>query len=410
MRYSPIWIALVLLVAGTAAADDAEGARTQYLIAAGLADAGECLDAIPRFDKTLELDPTFCRAHLGLAKCLLEVETRDAYLRAKTEAAAFQKCAGEGEMSEVMELVQKVLTTPEPVEPEPEPVEPDPEPDDEVIPDLPIDEADLLVDETDMDPDDVEEGDPSGSGAPPADRPPDDEGGGDARVDPAETPPLDRSLDRRIRRHAGAGTVMLLGGGAAVGVGIAMNVRGYRHAQEYTWLGEDGEWEYYEEDEDQVTWARQMNSIGMATAIGGAALSVAGVITLATTPRRPAGVASAPDGRSGSNTGSGRPGLVVMGIGGAMAAGFGVTATVTFAQGQSRITDGEREIYETGRPLNNASVVFSAVGGGVALAGFVIDLATAGKRTGRRTTADGIRVPVFAPGPGQIGLSASWRF
>ena len=399
---------MFLVAAGPAAADDADGARTQYLIAAGLADSGECLNAIPRFEKTLELDPTFCRAHLGLAKCLLEVETREAYLRAKTEAAAFQKCAGEGELSEVMELVQRVLTTPEPPAPEPDPVVPDP--DDEQIPDLPLEDEDLVIDETDPDPDEVAEGDSSGSTTPPAGGQADEERHEDAEVEPEEIAPLDRALDRRVRRQAGAGVVMLLGGGAAVGIGVALNVRGYQHAQEYTWLGEDGEWEYFEEDEDQVTWARQMNSIGMATAIGGAALGVAGVITLATTPRRPGGVASASDGRSGRGPGGRRPGLVVMGIGGAMAAGFGVTATVSFAQGQSRITDGERALYETGRPLNNASVVFSAVGGGVAIAGFVIDIATAGKRTERRTTSNGLRTPLFAPGPGQIGLSASWVF
>ncbi len=111
-----------------------------------------------------------------------------------------------------------------------------------------------------------------------------------------------------------------------------------------------------------------------------------------------------------AGTSGGRPGLVLMGIGGAMAIGFGVTATVTHVQGQVWIEDGEQSLYEARKPLNNASVVLSAAGGGVAVIGLIVDLATAGRRA-RATAAVGAgRAPALGPGPGQLGLSASWHF
>jgi len=106
----------------------------------------------------------------------------------------------------------------------------------------------------------------------------------------------------------------------------------------------------------------------------------------------------------------GRPGLVIMGIGGAMAAGFGITAGVTHGQGQNWIEGGEQELYEARKPLNNASVVLSAAGGGVALVGLIIEIATAKKRTEAKAVTDLTTTPALGPGPGQLGLSASWRF
>jgi len=126
-----------------------------------------------------------------------------------------------------------------------------------------------------------------------------------------------------------------------------------------------------------------------------------------------AGVADAPAGGPAPRTGAsggGHPGLVIMGIGGAMAAGFGITATVTHVQSQTWIEDGDQELYEARKPLNNASVVLSAAGGGVAVIGLIIEIATASKRAEAKAAADLTRTPVMGAGPGQLGLSASWRF
>jgi hypothetical protein len=106
--------------------------------------------------------------------------------------------------------------------------------------------------------------------------------------------------------------------------------------------------------------------------------------------------------------GGGRPGLVMAGVGGGVAAGFGVTATVIFVQSRVWIEQGDRETYEARKPLNNTSAVIAAAGGGIALVGLIIDMATARQRAGTATTGD--RIPAIAPGPGQVGLSASWRF
>lgn len=112
-------------------------------------------------------------------------------------------------------------------------------------------------------------------------------------------------------------------------------------------------------------------------------------------------------GRTGGG-GGGRPGLAMAGIGGGMAAGFGVTATVIFVQSRQWIEQGDRELYEARRPLNNASAVVAAVGGGIAIVGLIADMATARQRTGEAAVASPI--PTLAPGPGQLGLSAGWRF
>ncbi len=108
--------------------------------------------------------------------------------------------------------------------------------------------------------------------------------------------------------------------------------------------------------------------------------------------------------------GGGRPGLVLMGIGGAMAAGFGVTATVTHAQSQTWIEEGDQDLYDARKPLNNASVVLSAAGGGVAVIGLIVEIATAGQRAEARTTSRRPGAPMLEPGPGQLGLAASWNF
>lgn len=127
------------------------------------------------------------------------------------------------------------------------------------------------------------------------------------------------------------------------------------------------------------------------------------------------GIAESGDTSGGSGrragtarTGGARPGLVVAGIGGGLAAGFGVTATVTFVQSRVWIEQGDQASYEARKPLNNVSLVVASAAGGVALVGLIIDMATARGRSG--TAITGERVPIIAPGPGQLGLSASWRF
>lgn len=112
--------------------------------------------------------------------------------------------------------------------------------------------------------------------------------------------------------------------------------------------------------------------------------------------------------RGGTTANGGRPGLVVAGIGGGVAAGFGVTATVTFVQSRVWLEQGDRETYEARKPINNVSLVLASVGGGIALVGLIADMATSGRRADARATGE--RLPVIAPGPGELGLSASWRF
>jgi len=106
--------------------------------------------------------------------------------------------------------------------------------------------------------------------------------------------------------------------------------------------------------------------------------------------------------------GNARPGLVVAGIGGGLAAGFGATATITFVQSRQWIEQGDRELYDARRPLNNVTFIAAAASGGVALAGLIADLATAGRRNPARST--GLTAPVITPGPGRAGLAATWRF
>ncbi len=87
--------------------------------------------------------------------------------------------------------------------------------------------------------------------------------------------------------------------------------------------------------------------------------------------------------------------------GGLMAAGFGITAGVTYAKGRGYRDAVDRPSYEAIRPLNNASVALTAVGLGLAAGGVVLAI------------DDGPGIASFGaarirPTPGGILLSGSF--
>ncbi len=70
----------------------------------------------------------------------------------------------------------------------------------------------------------------------------------------------------------------------------------------------------------------------------------------------------------------GHGGLVVMGAGGLVGIGFGVTSYVTYHQSRSMIEQGDKTSYENTLPLNHVSVILTGVGGGIAVTGLLVEL------------------------------------
>lgn len=89
-------------------------------------------------------------------------------------------------------------------------------------------------------------------------------------------------------------------------------------------------------------------------------------------------------------------GYVMAPAGVVMAAGFGITAGVTYAKGRAYRDAIDRKSYEEIRPLNNASVALTAVGLGLAAGGVVLAI------------DDGPLGPRISPTPGGILLSGSF--
>ena len=66
------------------------------------------------------------------------------------------------------------------------------------------------------------------------------------------------------------------------------------------------------------------------------------------------------------------PGRLMTPIGGAAAVAFGTVAAVTFAQGSTWEADGNKDAWDTWRPINNASVILAGTGAAVALTGLLL--------------------------------------
>lgn len=66
------------------------------------------------------------------------------------------------------------------------------------------------------------------------------------------------------------------------------------------------------------------------------------------------------------------PGRLMTPIGGAAAVAFGTVAAVTFAQGSKWEDEGNRDAWDTWRPVNNASVILAGTGAAVALTGLLL--------------------------------------
>lgn len=105
MRMAWICSMLVAVTAMPALAADSEVARKKFFAGAGLFEAGEYTEAIPRLEEALQLDPGFCRVNFYLARSYQETGDDT---RAHASATAYKACASDSEQADADALLASI--------------------------------------------------------------------------------------------------------------------------------------------------------------------------------------------------------------------------------------------------------------------------------------------------------------